>query len=79
MKLYEDGLYFLSTENVLKTVISIYMEGLSLPFPTLEEVVVCTTETTDEEVSEIVCVKEFALLGCAALSVSVIKRGVYLI
>ena len=72
-----DGLYFLSTENVLKTVISIYMEGLSLPFPTLEEVVVCTTETTDEEVSElIVCVKEFALLGCAALSVSVIKQGV---
>lgn len=47
-------LYNISTENVLKTVISLYMEGHSLSFPTLEEVVVCTTETTEEEVSRII-------------------------
>ena len=40
------------TDNVLKTTLALYMEGgdQSLPMPTYEEVLVCSKQTTDEEV-----------------------------
>ena len=40
----------LTSENVLKTVLSLYMEEPSLQLPTMEEVLVCSKETTEEEV-----------------------------
>ena len=40
------------TDDVLKTTLALYMEGgdQSLPMPTYEEVLVCSKQTTDEEV-----------------------------
>ena len=38
------------SDNVLKTVLSLYMEEPSLQLPTMEEVLVCSKETTEEEV-----------------------------
>ena len=38
------------SENVLKTVLSLYMEDKALPLPSLEEVLICTQQTTEEEV-----------------------------
>ena len=38
------------SENVLKTVLSLYMEDKTLPLPFLEEVLICTPQTTEEEV-----------------------------
>ena len=37
-------------ENVLKTVLSLYMEDQTMPLPFLEEVLICTQQTTEEEV-----------------------------
>ena len=38
------------TENMLRVTITLYMEDPSLPLPTQEEVLICTPETTEEEV-----------------------------
>lgn len=38
------------TASVWKAVLSIYMSDVEQPLPTYEEVVVCTNETTVEEV-----------------------------
>ena len=38
------------TDQVLKTALSLYMEDKSLPLPTFEEILICTTTTTSEEV-----------------------------
>ena len=38
------------SENVLKTVLSLYMEDKDLPLSSLEEVLICTQKTTEEEV-----------------------------
>ena len=40
-------------ENVLCTALSLYMEDETLPLPTLDEVLVCNTNTTAEEVYRI--------------------------
>ena len=37
--------------NVLKAVLTLYMEDKSLSLPTLEEVLICNSNTTAEEVS----------------------------
>ncbi len=39
------------SEDVLKTVLSLYMKDSSLPMPTHEEVLICTEHTTLEEVT----------------------------
>lgn len=36
--------------NMLKVVLSIYMGDLSSPLPTLEEVLLCSEQTSEEEV-----------------------------
>ena len=41
----------LSPEDVLKTVLSLYLQDDSLPMPTLEEVLICNKYTTLEEVT----------------------------
>ena len=38
------------SDNVLKTVLSLYMEDKAMPLPSLEEVLICTQQTTEEEV-----------------------------
>ena len=35
---------------MLKTVLSLYMEDKAMPLPSLEEVLICTQQTTEEEV-----------------------------
>ena len=43
-------------DNVLKTVLSMYMEDQTMPLPFLEEVLICTQQTTEEEVwTNILC------------------------
>ena len=43
--------YFINcTGKVLKTTLSLYCE-LNQPFPSMDEVVICTSETTTEDVS----------------------------
>ena len=37
-------------DDVLKTVLSLYMEDEMLPLPTLSEVLICNSSTTTEEV-----------------------------
>ena len=37
--------------DVLRTVLTLYMENEDLPLPTLEEVLICNQDTTTEEVS----------------------------
>ena len=37
--------------DVLRTVLTVYMENEDLPLPTLEEVLVCNQDTTTEEVN----------------------------
>ena len=44
------GLIVFLSENVLRTALSLYMEDEALPLPTLEEVLVCYSNTTAEEV-----------------------------
>ena len=41
---------YFPSDDVLKTVISIYMSDECLPLPTMEEVLLCTDATTAEEV-----------------------------
>ena len=41
---------FLSTDDLLRTVLSLYMPAENLPLPTLEEVLFCDSKTTSEEV-----------------------------
>ena len=41
------------TDNVLRTVLALFMEDEVLPLPTLEEVLICNSTTTAEEVSSI--------------------------
>ena len=36
--------------DVLRTVLTLYMENEDLPLPTLEEVLICNQDTTTEEV-----------------------------
>ena len=43
-------LEFLSTDELLRTVLSLYMPTEDLPLPTLEEVLFCDSKTTSEEV-----------------------------
>ena len=40
--------------KVLKTALSLYCE-LNQPFPSMDEVVICTSETTTEDVSYNIC------------------------
>ena len=40
------------TADVLGTVISLYMQDSTLPLPTMEEVLICSKYTTDEDVSD---------------------------
>ena len=47
--MYKSSVYLFS-DNVLKTVLSLYMENPSLPLPTFEEVLICNEQTTEEEV-----------------------------
>ena len=43
--------FFLSfLDNVLKTVLALFMEDAALPLPSLEEVLICNPNTTTEEV-----------------------------
>ena len=53
----------LYTANVLKTVLTIYMENETLPLPTLEEVLICNSATTAEEVFLIKnCCTEYTIM-----------------
>ena len=40
-----------SIGDILRTVLALYMDDESLPLPTLEEVLICDSTTTAEEVS----------------------------
>lgn len=44
------GAVITSTDQLLRTVLSLYMATEDLPLPTLEEVLFCDSETTSEEV-----------------------------
>lgn len=37
-------------DDVIRTILTIYMEDEQLPLPNLEEVLICTSSTTAEEV-----------------------------
>ena len=52
-------LVFLSTDQLLRTVLSVYMPTEDLPLPTLEEVLFCDSKTTAEEVGLSVSKQEF--------------------
>ena len=39
-------------DNVLRTVLALFMEDEALPLPSLEEVLICNPNTTAEEVRE---------------------------
>ena len=41
--------------DVLRTVLTLYMENEDLPLPTLEEVLICNQDTTVEEVNMLDC------------------------
>ena len=41
---------FLNTDNVLSCVLGLYASDIDLPLPTPEEVLLCTSTTTTEEV-----------------------------
>ena len=41
---------FISTDQLLRTVLSLYMPSEDLPLPTFEEVLFCDGKTTSEEV-----------------------------
>ena len=43
---------FLHVDNVLRTVLALFTEDKALPLPTLEEVLICNSNTTAEEVRE---------------------------
>ena len=45
----------LSTDQLLRAVLSLYMPTEDLPLPTLEEVLFCDSKTTSEEVGLSVC------------------------
>ena len=45
------GVFNMCTADVLGTVISLYMQDSTLPLPTLEEVLICSKYTTEEDVS----------------------------
>ena len=40
----------ITPDEVLRTVLALYMEDEKLPLPTLEEVLICNSSTTTEEV-----------------------------
>ena len=44
-------MFYALIDNVLKTVLSLYMENKDLPLPTYEEVLICNESTTAEEVT----------------------------
>ena len=43
---------FFFVDNVLRTVLALFMEDEALPLPSLEEVLICNPNTTAEEVRE---------------------------
>ena len=43
-------IFVFNSDNVLRTVLALFMEGEALPLPTLEEVLICNQTTTAEEV-----------------------------
>ncbi|XP_019853235.1 PREDICTED: E3 ubiquitin-protein ligase RNF213-like [Amphimedon queenslandica] len=51
LKKGEPNLIIVPPDNVLKTVLSLYMENKDLPLPTYEEVLICNEYTTAEEVN----------------------------
>ena len=42
--------HFFHLDNVLRTVLALFMEDEALPLPSLEEVLICNPNTTAEEV-----------------------------
>ena len=48
--LMNDTALFIFLDNVLRTVLALFMEDESLPLPSLEEVLICNPNTTAEEV-----------------------------
>ena len=40
--------------DVLRTVLTLYVENEDLPLPTLEEVLICNQDTTAEEVNKLI-------------------------
>ena len=63
---------FTSTDELLRTVLSLYMPTEDLPLPTLEEVLFCDSKTTSEEVGLSVYKQHFhthmELHGCSKLT-----------
>ena len=61
--------FFFLVDNVLRTVLALFMEDEALPLPTLEEVLICNPNTTAEEVRDCPCVANhivyIATLLCA--------------
>ncbi len=50
---------------VFKAVLQLYMENMDLPLPSLEEVLLCNSSTTSEEVRVIfVCVLYMYVYSC---------------
>ena len=47
---YDDAALFIFLDDVLRTVLALFMEDEALPLPTLEEVLICNPNTTAEEV-----------------------------
>jgi hypothetical protein len=44
------AIYNTSIDDILRTVLALYMDDENLPLPTLEEVLICDFTTTAEEV-----------------------------
>lgn len=44
------GMCVMCVDNVLRTVLALFMEDEDLPLPTLEEILICNQTTTAEEV-----------------------------
>ena len=59
-------MHFFHLDNVLRTVLALFMEDEALPLPSLEEVLICNPNTTAEEVRESshTCAEQNSLHNC---------------
>lgn len=48
-----NSIFVMCAADVLGTVLSLYMQDSTLPLPTMEEVLICSKYTTDEDVSKL--------------------------
>ena len=57
-------IFFCFTGDVFKAVISLYVADITLPLPSLDEVLICNHKTTVEEVCILVMNKIYLIMSC---------------